>query len=227
MGQEDGDDAMSGPQPESSSQLAQTSTEAILESNQGAGTLFFSAVPRIRKPKGATPTETTRLHLDRSEQLAQMISKEYGNDEMGILGELQIAYIAFILGQNYDGFEQWRALLQLLCASEAAVAIRSELFNELCRVFFAQLSQAPSDLFGDDLTKDNFMGSCALSLLEICDAEGSHPKLRKRCTKLRELVQHKFGIAVEDLALIGDDAPVIVEEDGRDLVDLVSGTWGR
>lgn len=195
-------------------------SEATIESNQGIGCLFFSSLPRFRKRTGATPAETTSLHLDQSGRLEEMIRQEYGGNEMGVLGELQLAYIAFLLGQNYDGFEQWRALLTLLCSCEKAAAARPELFAELCRVFFAQLSQAPSDLFGDDLTRDNFMGSCALSLLEICDTEEAPMKLRKRCAKLRELVQEKFGISMEDLALLGEDAPVVVDEDGRDLIDL-------
>lgn len=37
--------------------------------------------------------------------------------------------------------------------------------------------------------KDNFMGSCALSLLEICSFGA--PKLEKRCAKLRQLVEEK------------------------------------
>lgn len=194
-----------------------------LESNSGGsrgGGLFFSAVPRGRKRTGNSPQETTRLHMDGSTQLEEMIAREYGGDELGILGELQLAYIAFLLGQNCDGFDQWRALLQLLCSCEAAVAGRPALFGELCRAFFAQLSQAPSDLFGVDLTRDNFMGACAIQLLEVCDTDGSPPKLRKRCEKLRELVQQKFGISTEDLALLGEDAPQVVDEGGRDLVQI-------
>merc|ERR1740121_2345603 len=196
-------------QPQTDNQAAPKQVEAQqqLESNQGTGNLFFSSIPRTRKVKGRTPAETTSHHLDRTAQLEQMITREYAGCEMNILGELQLAYIAFILGQNYDGFEQWRELLRLLCSCEASVLVRPDLFAELCRAFFAQLSQAPSDLFGDDLTKDNFLGSCALSMLELCDAEGAHPKLRKRCGKIRELVQQKFGLSTEDLALLGDDAP--------------------
>ena len=104
------------------------------------------------------------------------------------LGELQLAYIAFLLGQNADGFDQWRGLLQLLCSCEEAAQRRTELYAELLRAFFAQMSQAPSDLFGDDLTKDNFLGSCTLSLLEIC--EEASPKLRKRCGSLIAVQQH-------------------------------------
>lgn len=193
---------------------------ARLESNLGSGSLFFSAVPRCRKTKGSSPVETTRLHMDRSAQLEEMISKEYKGSELGILGELQIAYIAFLLGQNYDGFEQWKVLLLLLCGCESAVTSRPELFAELLRSFFAQLSQAPQDLFGDDLTKENFLGTCAISLLEVCDTDEAPPQLRKRCAKVRELVAEKFGVSTEDLALIGEDAPQVVDADGRDLVDL-------
>lgn len=198
----------------------QGSAEPQLESNQASGNMFFSTVPRSRKSRGATSAETTQMHMDRTRQLEEMIAKEYKGDQFGILGELQLAYIAFLLGQNYDGFEQWRVLLQLLCSCEGAVGTRPELFSELCRTFFAQLNQAPSDLFGSDLTKDNFLGSCAVALLEICDSEGSPPKLRKRCGKVRELVVQKFGLSSEDLALLGEDAPQIVEADGADLVDL-------
>lgn len=107
---------------------------------------------------------------------------------------MRLSYIAFLLGQNFDGFEQWRALLQLLCSCEDAAVRRTDLFSELLRTFFSQLSQAPSDLFGDDLTKENFMGSCALSLLEICNT--GVPKLQKRSAKLRHLVEEKLlGLA--------------------------------
>lgn len=199
----------------------QGGAEGILESNADCGGgLFFSTVPRCRKAVGASAAETTRLHMERSHQLEEMITREYNGDEMSILGELQLAYVAFLLGQNCDGFDQWRALLQLLCGCEAAVQTRPELFTELLRVFFAQLSQAPSDLFGDDLTSGNFMGTCAISMLEICDTPSSPPRLRKRCGKLRELVEQKFGISTDDLALLGEDAPQVVDSQGRDLIDL-------
>lgn len=205
-------------QPEASAQPPAKGTR--LESNLGSGSLFFSAVPRCRKLKGASPEDTTRLHMDRSAQLEEMITKEYKGNELGILGELQLAYIAFLLGQNYDGFEQWKALLLLLCNCESAVPARPELFAELLRSFFAQLSQAPQDLFGEDLTKENFLGTCAISILEVCDAAEVPAKLRKRCGKLRELIGEKFGVSTEDLALLGEDAPQVVALNGQDLVDL-------
>eukprot|EP00913_Durusdinium_trenchii_P024807 g23283.t1 len=44
----------------------------------------------------------------------QWLQQEFSGQELAVLGELQLAYIAFLLGQNFEGFEQWRALLQLL-----------------------------------------------------------------------------------------------------------------
>eukprot|EP00747_Dinoflagellata_sp_TGD_P193782 gnl/TRDRNA2_/TRDRNA2_60424_c0_seq1.p1 gnl/TRDRNA2_/TRDRNA2_60424_c0~~gnl/TRDRNA2_/TRDRNA2_60424_c0_seq1.p1 ORF type:complete len:423 (+),score=84.04 gnl/TRDRNA2_/TRDRNA2_60424_c0_seq1:55-1269(+) len=204
------------------SQRATTTSISLssqMEPNEGGG-LFFTTVPRARKRKGATPSETTMLHMDRSVQLEEMLNRDYGGDELLILGELQIAYIAFLLGQNYDGFEQWKALLLLLCGCEESTVRRPGLYVELVRTFYAQLSQAPSDLFGDDLCKDNFMGSCALTLLEICASEAAPAKLRKRGEKLQELVLEKFGMSAEDLALIGEEAPLVVEADGSDLIRL-------
>ncbi|CAE7348047.1 Aar2 [Symbiodinium sp. CCMP2592] len=185
--------------------------EEVIESN---GSLFFSTIPKqMRKGRGQTAEETTKLHMDRTLQLEQMLAREYSGNELAMLGELQLAYIAFLLGQNADGFDQWRGLLQLLCSCEEAAQRRTELYAELLRAFFAQMSQAPSDLFGDDLTKDNFLGNCTLSLLEIC--EEASPKLRKRCGKLRQLVEQKFGLSAQDLALLGEDAPEIVDLEGH------------
>jgi A1 cistron-splicing factor AAR2 len=184
------------------------------------GGLFFSCVPLPRKKKGASPEETTRLHMDRSPQLDSLISREFGGQELSVLGELQIAYVAFLLGQNFDAFDQWKALLRLLCGCEQAVLNRPDLYAELLRTFFAQLSQAPSDLFSSDLTQENFLGDCALALIETCGAQDVHPKLQRRCGKLRELVEKKFGFNISDLELYGADAPVIVDADGHDLIDL-------
>ncbi|CAE6931743.1 Aar2 [Symbiodinium natans] len=198
--------------PQSAENEEQDGDEVMADARKGAtiesnSSLFFSSVPRVRK--GRTAAEITQLHMDRTVQLEEMLEREYSGNELAMLGELQLAYIAFLLGQNADGFDQWRALLQLLCSCEEAAHRRSELYAELLRAFFAQLSQAPADLFGDDLTKDNFLGSCTLSLLEICE-EGP-AKLRKRCAKLRQLVEEKFGLSTQDLALLGEDAPEIVE----------------
>ncbi len=56
-----------------------------------------------------------------------------------LLGELQYAFILFFLGENYDGFEQWKALVHLLCACDAALLSRASFFERFCGKFFAFL----------------------------------------------------------------------------------------
>ena len=58
-----------------------------IESNTGS--LFFSNFPRIRRKKGISAAEMTHLYMDRTQQLEEMIAKEYSGDELAILGELQ------------------------------------------------------------------------------------------------------------------------------------------
>lgn len=187
--------------------------EPRLEFNRGEG-LFFSDVPRLRVPKGASPQEVTQMHTDRSGQLEDMIATSYGGEELQILGEMQIAFIVFALGQNYDGFEQWKALLTLLCSCEEAVVRRPALFAELLRVLFAQITQAPSDMFSDELLQGNFVGTCTLALVEVCAGEATSSTVKRRCGKLQELLEKKFGLSLEDLALLHEDAPQVIDAEG-------------
>lgn len=43
------------------------------------------------------------------------------DDEMNILGELQIAFIYFFLGQDFTAFEQWKRLIELICSCTRAI----------------------------------------------------------------------------------------------------------
>lgn len=79
--------------------------EAELESNTGS--MFFSAVPRIRRRPGSTAAEMTALHMDRTAQLEEMIAKEYAGRELAILGELQP------LGKLWSPFEGPNSLPKL------------------------------------------------------------------------------------------------------------------
>lgn len=52
------------------------------------------------------------------------------SDELSLLGELQFAFVSFLIGQSYDGFDQWKSLLNLFCSCEKAVQTRPTLFAE-------------------------------------------------------------------------------------------------
>lgn len=102
-----------------------------------------------------------------------------------MLGEFQLAFLIFLVGQSFAGFEQWKRFIVLLCQCEAALAERLEFFFDfigaflwlVCRCFvvaphsrspFLQQSkstgvltvhveQAPDDFFHDPVSNKNFL----------------------------------------------------------------------
>lgn len=39
-----------------------------------------------------------------------------------LIGEFQLSFIIFLLGQVYDGFEQWKLIICLVCNCEEVIA---------------------------------------------------------------------------------------------------------
>lgn len=74
-------------------------------------------------------------------------------------GELQFAFVCFLIGNVYEGFEHWKCLLALLCRSEEAMRKRKELYQGLIAVLYHQLGEIPPDFFVDIVSQNNFLTS--------------------------------------------------------------------
>lgn len=62
--------------------------------------LRFTAIPRKKHPDGATAADVTRYNMDHSYVLRTALgSPAYGGEPVRLLGELQFAFIAFLIGQ--------------------------------------------------------------------------------------------------------------------------------
>ena len=77
------------------------------------GTIFYSDVPRMKQIQGIEGAALTMMNLDKSAILQDVLSKLPNFKDL--LGELQFAFATFLLGENYENFEQWKRLLVLLC----------------------------------------------------------------------------------------------------------------
>jgi A1 cistron-splicing factor AAR2 len=62
--------------------------------------LRFNVIPRQKHPVGATPSEITLCNLDLSYALEVFIDSFYHDNSFGILGELQFAFVCFLIGQG-------------------------------------------------------------------------------------------------------------------------------
>ncbi|XP_050262635.1 uncharacterized protein LOC126707076 isoform X6 [Quercus robur] len=101
---------------------------------------YYTSIPRVIKQKGIHGQELTSLNIDKTQLLESLLTKDYGGSEDVLLGELQFAFIAFLMGQSLEGFLQWKALVNLLFGCiEAPFRTRTQLFTKFIKVIYYQL----------------------------------------------------------------------------------------
>lgn len=65
--------------------------------------LRFTEIPKRMFPEGATGMDLSKHMMDRSYTLEHLMSVCYSGEYRNILAELQLAFVAFLVGQVYDG----------------------------------------------------------------------------------------------------------------------------
>ena len=173
--------------------------------------LKFTDVDRLQAyPANSTPQQITRNKIDNSFLLEQLI-EAHGGDENSVLGELQFAFVVFLIGQNYDAFERWKKLFRLVCKASQAMIGRPEFFISFIRVLYFQLKEVPSDTFVDILENDNFLLGCLRDFfLNIQNQENQlSESLIGKCKQFQEYLtkQYEWEFDIEP----DDEAPVVVE----------------
>lgn len=169
----------------------------------------YSKVPLQKYPEGATPSEVTKFSIDSSYQLELVLEKSYGENFSGILGEIQFAFICFLIAQNYDSFEHWKTLVHLLCSSDQSLRLRPQLFIDLISLLHFQVREIPSDFFVDIVSSNNFLTITLQEFFSNLEAEDIDATLRSKGLKFRQHLTQKFKW---DFTSEPDDyAPVVVE----------------
>lgn len=177
-----------------------------------AGTIYYTEIPKKCVLHGTTAEELTKVNLDKSTLLKGLLDKEYQGSYKTFLGELQYSFVKFLLGEHYESFEQWKAMLVFSCQCEEYAGEQPEFYMELIPVLYNLLQQMPKDLFVDPLSRNNFIEFSLGSLLGICIKNKSgNKKLEQRALKLKAMVEERF-IVVQDLEECGEDGPLVVED---------------
>jgi A1 cistron-splicing factor AAR2 len=164
-------------------------------------------------PSNATPLQITKYSLDKSNLLLRVLNKYPTPTDL--LTELHLSFLLFQLGQLYDGYEQWKQLILLICSSFEALNQR-QFYFEFIEIFNKEILDFPEDFFV------NGGGFLVLALNEFCTnlLEFADLELIERATGLVEQVDRKFGwnlsvslyrtLDVLDLDEGDEDRPVIV-----------------
>uniref|UniRef100_A0A1A8NHL0 Protein AAR2 homolog n=1 Tax=Nothobranchius pienaari TaxID=704102 RepID=A0A1A8NHL0_9TELE len=171
--------------------------------------LRFSVIPKKTYPPGATPAEITKCSMDLSYALEGVLEKKYENQPLNLLGELQFAFVCFLIGNVYEGFEHWKSLLALLCRSEEAMRRRKELYLGLITVLYHQLGEVPPDFFVDIVSQNNFLTSTLQDFFQFATGPGVDGILQKKAEKFKTHLTKKFRWDFD--ADLDDCAPVVVE----------------
>ncbi|KAJ3046201.1 a1-alpha2 repression [Rhizophlyctis rosea] len=173
-------------------------------------------------PKGASGMDVTKYSLDKSFLLEKLLKSKY-KDYKELLGELQLSFIIFLVGQVYDGLEQWKNLVQLVCQSDEAIDDHaSTLFLEFLGILRVQIEECPDDFFQSDLTTDNFLRHSLTSLVRTVQdrsGRGIPPNLQKSLDSLLDYIRDRFQWDLRhDVHVMGEEekeddeyAPVVVD----------------
>jgi len=172
---------------------------------------FYSSIPKLKT--ALSPQETTQLNFDKSTILLELIQKHYKEKPTEILGEVQFSFICFLLSESFDGFEQWKQIVNLLCSSDQALFVMPDLFCDFIEVLHFQLMQAPEDFFVDVISHNNFLDHALNSFFQLLDDPKLDSKLLQRSAKFRQYTEKRFGKTfTSELESGYEDAPVVISE---------------
>ena len=180
------------------------------------GSITFSRIPGPSVSKGATPLDITRAYLDQSSILIDCLKTNYENNYTTLLGEIQCSFLLFVYGHVYEGFEQWRRLVELLCSCDQALTTNTELYHQFISILNFQLNTIPLEFL---LTSQigTTTKRCEQNIflipklnnlfLNLNESPVVSADLKCRADRFKSLLIHKFKWSFEATE---EDLPVVV-----------------
>ncbi|KAK0087529.1 hypothetical protein PV325_000779 [Microctonus aethiopoides] len=172
--------------------------------------LRLTELPDKTYPDNATPTEITQHSLDTSYALNIVIEKL--KQPLEIIGELQLSFICFLVGQSLDAFDHWKKLIALICGADKLIPNRRAIYIEFLRIIEIQLSHVPEDMLCDIVANNNFVYHHLRKLFANIEMNMEiDGKLKSEAKRLRERITETLMWDFTHLEEEEDDeAPVIV-----------------
>ncbi|CAD6191770.1 unnamed protein product [Caenorhabditis auriculariae] len=145
----------------------------------------FQDIPQLR-------ADMARIGIEHSDRLNSLL-RQFGEDWKQLLAELQIAFVCFLIGQVFEGFEQWKRLIHLLCCCPNSLGARSEMFLAFVRVLFFQLKECPSDFFVDIVSRDNFLTTTlSMFFANVRDSAHAPENLKRKSAQFKAYLTRQF-----------------------------------
>ncbi|KAI8789044.1 protein AAR2 [Biomphalaria glabrata] len=179
-----------------------------LKSLQGTN-IKYSTIPKKKYPDGATPGLISKYSMDSSYVLELVLTERFKGSIEHLLGEIQFAFVCFLIGQNYDSFEQWKKLVHLLCTSSDAILKYPKAYMDFITILHFQIREIPSDFFVNIVTSRNFLTDTLHELFQNFLTDNVDPELKKKGLNFQKHLTKKFNW---DFSIEPDEyAPVVVD----------------
>lgn len=168
----------------------------------------FSEIPKV------TLENIDKRDLVDNSILLEKLLKNYGeNGVEKLLGEFQYSFVVFLLGQVYEGFEQWKRFLHLLSSVKSSLNKQLPLYEKFFMVLYYQITTCPDDFFNNVIEQNNFIiwtlrlffanieGNIILSFfynfVVILDNDTLPVTFKTKSLKIRHLFEKKFSCSFD------------------------------
>lgn len=161
-------------------------------------------------PEGLSSQELSKINMDSSFFVEDLITRISDREE-DILGELQFAFISFLIGQIYDAFEHWKLLVTMLSSCFDCLSSRTRLFSKYIDAVSDQIDEIPEDYFVDITAQHNFLLKTFQTFFQNFESgpEGVSGELLKKVSLLKHKLTSQFEWEFEEED--EEDLPVVVQ----------------
>ena len=179
--------------------------------------VVFSEIPEKPNFLNLTGIEVAKFYMDRTPAIKNVVEKRYKGEFKDFLGEFQIAFVLFMVGENMEAFDQWKKMFYAVCNSETYTSENIPFYLMAIRCIFNMIKQFPTDFFYDVLSRENFLKKSLGTFAEIIGAS-KNEKLKNRFGILTQLLETQFKIDIvagqeeEEEAMEDEYSPVVVDD---------------
>lgn len=167
----------------------------------------------------------TSLYMDKTSISQHLVESYFGGSWSELLGEMQLAFVLFLLVFSHPALVYWKAAVHLVCCSEKLVRQQPSVVASFIKSFHAQLNFSPEDFFEIELSRENFLRPSLSALFATLSGDDVPDPLPEYSRRLLKFVRKKFDLyhpdgkaagqqnrcGAEAFNLVDEDMPVVVE----------------
>ena len=199
---------------------------------------YFYLLSTSKSHPSPSPSQITQFYLNKFSVLSTVLNRHFTKETLThFLGEIQLSFILFMIGQNFEAFEVWKNQFALLTKislinfslekfddEEWLILNFPKFWQSAVMMIFNMVKQFPHDFFYDILTRENFISEALHNFFDfnkdLAMFYQQSPKflaqgkiLEKRLGHLEKLLKTKFNFEINDVDDVDyeDHPPVVVE----------------